>query len=291
MISERLKERLRTFGDAMVPIHHDEGLVASSYRIDCRGRPVAVCKIHHHSTAYFREHFFLNRLAGVVALPRVLAAIDSDLALVMHYCPGYLVRPSEVLEGLGFQIGQALALLHSQRVDRFGDPVEPSSLQQSAIPLVQHKFEEELAECRSVLTKDELLACLELFAQQKEKLSGVDGPCLIHRDFRPGNVLVLGDRLSAIIDWASARFGFAEQDLATWESGEWPVSSAAKKSFYEGYASIRPVPDLGKVLKLLQLVRAVGVCGFIAKRGLADSTGKEPFQRNLQLLKAVLMST
>jgi Ser/Thr protein kinase RdoA (MazF antagonist) len=289
MISETLKERLMAFGDAIVPILHDEGLVASSYRIDRRGHPVAICKIHHQPAAYAREIFFLSRLEGTVAVPTVLAAIDSDLALVLQYCSGHLLNPLQVSDAIAYQIGQALAQVHQQRVDLFGDPIDPPSLQRSVIPSIQHKFEEELAECYTVLTPDQLVACRELFAQQKARLSHVDGPCIVHRDFRPGNVLALDGSLSAIIDWASARFGFAEQDLATWESGEWPVSREAKNTFYQGYASIRPIPDLGNVLRLLQLVRAVGVCGFMAKRGIADSRGREPFQRNLQTLKAVLI--
>lgn len=93
-------------------------------------------------------------------------------------------------------------------------------------------------------------------------LSNVDGPCLVHRDFRPGNLIVRDGKLQGIIDWASARSGFAEQDFCSLEHFKWSFHASYKKSLLDGYSSIRPVPNYQLITPLLQLGRALAVIGY-----------------------------
>lgn len=61
-------------------------------------------------------------------------------------------------------------------------------------------------------------------------LDSVDGPCIVHRDFRPGNIIVNEGKIQGIIDWAGARASFVEEDFCPLEFGEWPVTDRSKKS-------------------------------------------------------------
>jgi aminoglycoside phosphotransferase (APT) family kinase protein len=44
---------------------------------------------------------------------------------------------------------------------------------------------------------------------------GCDGDDLVHLDYHPGNVLVVGDRISGVVDWDGARRGDRHFDLVT----------------------------------------------------------------------------
>src|SRR5205085_798513 len=101
------------------------------------------------------------------------------------------------------------------------------------------KFEEGFSECRDQLPKALLDQCRIYFDKHIKLMDSVDGPCMIHRDFRPGNLIVYDGKLQGIIDWASGRAGFAEEDFCPMEHGEWQLNPTHKKLFLAGYASIR----------------------------------------------------
>jgi Ser/Thr protein kinase RdoA (MazF antagonist) len=113
----------------------------------------------------------------------------------------------------------------------------------------------------------------------------VDGPCIIHRDFRPGNALVCDDKIQGIIDWSSARAGFAQEDFCPLELGEWSESPLLKKSFLAGYAFIRPVPDYSAMMPLLRLSRAFATIGFMVKNGTWDNKHARVYQINYRFLE------
>lgn len=69
------------------------------------------------------------------------------------------------------------------------------------------------------------------------------------------------------------------------EHSEIPMSSHAKKSFLEGYASIRPIPELDSVMPLLRLNRAIAVIGFTVKSGTWNNKDAHLYQFNRQFLE------
>ncbi len=102
------------------------------------------------------------------------------------------------------------------------------------------KFQEELDECKGHLPENLIEKCSAYLDSCQNLLVNVDGPCIVHRDFRPGNMIVWHGRLQGIIDWASARSGFAEQDFCSIEHFKWAPHSKYKKILLDGYSSIRP---------------------------------------------------
>jgi hypothetical protein len=153
-------------------------------------------------------------------------------------------------------------------------------------------------------------------------------------------------KIQGIIDWSSARGGFAEEDFCPLEFGEWservsnksasvafwallirvsgsligvnikvriltPIKEpkigqngsknrrsptywtpsehpSYKKSFLEGYAKIRKIPDYQCILPLLRLNRAIRAIGFTVKRGTWQGKGSKIYQFNRQYLDSFL---
>jgi Ser/Thr protein kinase RdoA (MazF antagonist) len=148
------------------------------------------------------------------------------------------------------------------------------------------KFNESFEECSTHLPKALLEQCRRYYDAHIDLLTSADGPCIAHRDFRPGNILVQDGQLQGIIDWSSARASFAEEDFCPLEHYEWSTHSTNKKSFLEGYASIRPVPDYSAVMPLLRLSKAFATIGFMVKRGTWDNIHARVYQINLRFLEA-----
>ncbi|WP_430103640.1 phosphotransferase [Peribacillus simplex] len=73
----------------------------------------------------------------------------------------------------------------------------------------------------------------------------MDGPCVVHMDFRPGNILVLNEsKISGLIDFESAHGGPSEIDFTKIKQYVWDVYPETKEEFILGYKSIRTLPNL-----------------------------------------------
>jgi Ser/Thr protein kinase RdoA (MazF antagonist) len=142
-----------------------------------------------------------------------------------------------------------------------------------------------LKECKDHLPKAMLEQCRRYFDDHLYLLKSVDGPCVIHRDFQPGNIIAQGGKIQGIIDWSSGRAGFAEDDLCTMEHGGWLLNPKIKKQFLEGYSSVRPVPDYSALMPLLRLNRAIAAVGFTVKRGTWNGINARAYQYNLHFLE------
>ena len=201
----------------------------------------------------------------------------------MECLPGTLLSEQKLTDELACTIGSCLARIHLQPESGFGDLISPQTLCQDArIPFTQ-KFEEGFSECAN-LPQSLLAKCRHYFDSHIDLLQHVDGPCIIHRDFRPGNIIVQNNELQGIIDWSSARAGFGQEDFCPLENGEWPPH---KKAFLEGYASIRPVPEYSRLMPLLRMARAFATIGFTVKSGTWNTTHSRVYQRNLKLLETI----
>lgn len=130
-----------------------------------------------------------------------------------------------------------------------------------------------------------LKTCRRYFDKDIDLLLSADDPCVIHRDFRPGNIIAYEKKVQGIIDWSSGRGGFAEEDFCPLEFEEWPIG--CKNAFLEGYASIRKVPDYRPMMPLLRLSRAVAAVGFTVKKGTWESRNSKLYQFNLHHLESL----
>ncbi len=274
-------------------IDHEDAMIAVVYKVTQPNRNDLILKICPRAEDYQREIYFLTYLADRLPVPHVVQAIPPEAnipgAILMECLPGKLLKITDFTDALAFEVGAVLARLHLNPAAGYGDLTKPDQLTLDPRLYFTQKFDEELAECRHHLPKGLVEHCQHYHDAQAHLLSSVDGPCIVHRDFRPGNLLIDQGKLQGVIDWAGARGGFAEQDFGCMEHGEWPFHSATKKSFLGGYESIRPVPNYTAILPLLRLSRALGVIGYTVKQGTWENRDARIYQYNRAFLETFFM--
>lgn len=285
----KYKERLNLPKDAeFTRIDHADALVAIVYKITQPNVLPLILKICERQQDYFRELYFLKHFSGTLPVARVVNIIEPSFdihgAILMECFPGSLLQASALTEELAYKIGTILAQIHLNRESAYGDLTEPHNLNSDPRVYFTLKFEEGLLECEGNLPKELLQQSRQYYDAHVDLLLSVDGPCMIHRDFRPGNIMVNEGRLQGIIDWASGRAGFAEDDFCPWEIGEWAFNVTANKYFLMGYASIRSVPNYAAIMPFLRLNRAIATIGFTVKCGTWDNSSSGLYKINREFL-------
>ena len=283
------KKRLNLPEAQFTFIDHEDAMVAAVFKISQPGNPDLILKVCSRKGDFLRESYFLNRFAGKIPVPKIIQLIEPekglDAAVLMECIQGDLLKPETITKTLASEIGALLACIHLEHADGYGDLTDLSHLSNDPrIPFTM-KFEEGIEECQGHLPESLLETCRSHFDRDIDLLLSADGPCVIHRDFRPGNIIACDGKVRGIIDWSSGRGGFAEDDFCPLEFGEWPAG--CKSSFLEGYASIRKVPDYKRMMPLLHLSRAVAAVGFTVKRGTWESRNSKLYQFNLRYLESL----
>lgn len=283
------KQRLNLQSATFSRINHDDAMVAIVYKvISSTGLPF-ILKISERAEDYFRDVYFLKHFAYSLPVPRIIQEVSPETgihgAILMECLPGKLLKITDFTDPLAYEIGSLLAHIHHNRVTVYGDLTQPQDLRPDPRIHFTYKFEEGFAECSNHLPKLLLEQCRSYYDSHIHLLASVDGPCIIHRDFRPGNMIVYDGKLQGIIDWASGRASFAEEDFCPIEHGEWPMHGTCKKSFLAGYASIRPVPDYRFIMPLLRLSRAFATIGFMVKHGTWESSNTRLYHSNRRFLE------
>ena len=283
------KKRLNLPEAQFTFIDHEDAMVAAVFRISQPGRPDLILKVCSRKGDFLREAYFLSRFSGKILVPKIIQLIEPekglDAAVLMECIQGDLLKPETITKTLASEIGALLACIHLEHADGYGDLTDLSHLSNDPrIPFTM-KFEEGIEECQGHLPESLLETCRRYFDRDIDLLLSADGPCVIHRDFRPGNIIACDEKVRGIIDWSSGRGGFAEDDFCPLEFGEWPAG--CKSSFLEGYASIRKVPDYKRMMPLLHLSRAVAAVGFTVKRGTWESRNSKLYQFNLRYLESL----
>lgn len=265
-------------------IDHNDTMVAVVYKVNLPSDKSLILKICTRDKDFYRELYFLNALAGFLPVPKVQKTAEPmpglPGAIVMEYFEGELLTDRNWSHKLAHEVGTNLALLHSKRTDAYGDFTQNESHAKNAREYFKEKFFEELNECVNHLPEETIRRYQDYYESHQYLLDSVDGPCLVHRDFRPGNMIVNHGRLIGIIDWASARFGFAEQDFCSMELKNWPKNPEYKRSLLEGYASVRRVPNYSAVMPLLLLGRALAVIGFTVNSGTWNGKDQDIYRFN-----------
>lgn len=274
-------------------IDHEDAMVATVFKITKSNGEQFILKISERPNDYFREVLFLKQFAGTLPVPRIIQLIEPTAeihgAILMEYLPGTLLKAEDLTESLAYEIGRCLAIIHQNRLSGYGDPLQ-GDLATDPCSYFTFKFEEGLEECMNHLPIHLIEQCQDYYKANLGLLSTVDGPCIAHRDFRPGNIIVHNGMLKGIIDWAGARASFAEEDFCSFEHGEWLYNPITKKSFLAGYASIRPVPDYMHLIPFLRLNKAIATIGFTVKQGTWENSSSRIYQNNRQFLETLLKS-
>ncbi len=265
-------------------IDHDDAIVADVYRIEYLDKPCFILKICDRPNDYSSEVYFLNYFEKHIQVPKIIKSIapskENHAAILMEYLSGCLLKTSLITREIAFQLGKSLAIIHSNKTLGFGYLNRDVELVSEPTAHFKEKFLEAVDECKSHFPADFIVKIRNFFDKNLHLIKDVDGPCIIHRDFRPGNIIVENNCLCGIIDWSSARAGFAEDDFCSIEYGEWGDFNHHKESFFEGYSSIRMVPEYHHLMPLLRLNRAIAAIGFTLMRNTLHTTDTMLYQRN-----------
>lgn len=265
-------------------IDHDDAMVADVYKVESLEKPCFILKICDRPNDYTSEVYFLSHFEKQIQVPAIIKTLppsqENHGAILMEYLSGCLLKPSLITKEIAFQLGKSLAIIHSNKTDGFGYLNRDAELVSEPTSHFKDKFLEGIDECKNHLPADLIVKLCNYFDKTLHLIAKSDGPCIIHRDFRPGNIIVENNRLCGIIDWSSARASFAEDDFCSIEHGEWGDFNHHKENFLEGYSSIRKIPEYNKLMPLLRLNRAIAVIGFTVKRNTWNTTDSRPYQFN-----------
>ena len=286
------KKRLKIPNATFCRIDHHDAMVAIVYKIIEPNGHERILKICERSSDYLKEAYFLNYFASKLPVPRIIQLVEPDTnlhgAILMECIPGVLLSTIQTSNKLAYEMGEALANIHLHRTSGYGDLIAQENFNSNPrIPFTM-KFEEGMDECKDHLPKELLAKCRHYYEANLHLLDTVDGPCIIHRDFRAGNVLVNEGKLKGIIDWSSARSSFAEDDFCSLEHGEFPFDQESKTAFLSGYASVRVLPDYQAIMPFLRMNRALATIGFTVKRNTWATKDAKVYQYNRKYLETFI---
>ena len=284
------QERLDLKDSLFSRIDHDDAMVAIVYKVTLPNGTEFILKICSSTNDHLREIYFLKHFAGKLPVPRIINVVPPEIdlhgAILMEYLPGRLLKMADFTDELAYEMGSLLARIHLNRAAGYGDLIQPEALKSDPRFHFTLKFQEGIDECSNHLSQSLIEQCRLYYDRNLNLLASVDGPCIIHRDFRAGNVIVDNGKIRGIIDWSSGRASFAEDDFCPMEHGEWPSHPSSKKAFLSGYASIRQVPDYRAIMPFLRLNRAIATIGFTVKRGTWNNSNSRVYKFNRQFLEA-----
>lgn len=269
-------------------IDHQDTIVALVYKVILQNDNSYILKICDRKNDYLREIYFLNFFTNKLLVPRILNVAEPcenhPGAILMECLPGNLLQKKDFKENLAFDVGKCLAKIHLHPLEGYGDLINLPLNQDPCISFTT-KFQEGLKECQEHFSLDLMKKCEHFYDSHVNLLKSVDGACIVHRDFRPGNLMVFEGRLQGVIDWSSARASFAEEDFSLLEHEEWSLDDKSKTPFLEGYASVRPIPYYKPLVPFLRLNKAIATLGFMYKRKTWQNKCKALYQFNFNFLK------
>jgi len=269
-------------------IDHEDAIVAVVYKITEPDGRDFILKISEREPDYIREIFFLRLLKVKLPIPRIVKDVPPQKgrhgAILMECLPGALLNPNEMTQALACELGSSLARLHLNRFPGYGDPIK--DLSENPTEYLSFKFNEGLSECSDHLPPRLVEACKDHYHNHLHLLKAVDGPLAVHRDFRPGNIIVHKGKLQGIIDWAGARASFAEEDFCSLEHVDW--LGQHREAFLSAYGTIRPVPNYQPLIPFLRLNKAIATIGFTIKSGTFETRDQRLYRLNRQYLETLL---
>ncbi|QCR31170.1 phosphotransferase family protein [Lysinibacillus sp. SGAir0095] len=228
-------------------------------------------KIPYSRLKYQREFEAYEILKGRVAIPELLDCWSGD-----EECPGAFIlselkgKPltTDASPTVAFQVGVLQATMHNIQ------PPENQVLAgiQNEFPnwskFIEKQFYSFAEDVKEVVEDNLYNQAIEKYEAMKEQIPSPDSPSFVHMDFRPGNIIVEGDKVSGMIDFESVRFGSTEIDFTKLYRDFLSFNPALYQAFKEGYKSIRPLIDLEVVLPFYLFTDAFNSIGWSKRRGI-----------------------
>jgi Ser/Thr protein kinase RdoA (MazF antagonist) len=273
-------------------ICHENSLSSSIFRLNLKDNSNLILKISFDKKRWEREIYFLDKLDKYILVPKIIDVVeptpDLNGAVLMQCLSGDIVSPESLSDNLSFKMGELLAKVHLIPCDFYGDFAEKEFLDPSidnGIAILKGYFDESFEECKNHLDSSLLDKIQKYFNNEIKVIGRLDGPCITHRDFKPGNIIVEKEQIQGLIDWEIAKNHFAEEDFSQMECLVWDAHPKTKQAFLDGYKSIRKLPDLELIMPVLRISKSLGAIGFTIKRKTHKDIHKFVFDKNLHYLQ------
>ncbi|MBN2479090.1 MAG: aminoglycoside phosphotransferase family protein, partial [Parachlamydiales bacterium] len=268
---------------------HEDAISSNVYKLDfSKNGKSLILKILFSKLKFSREFFYLNKLKNIFPVPKIEnffePTIENKGAILIEYIDGSILKASELSDDLSYQMGQVLAKLHSIPVDFVEDFSKTDPKNIDLKKKVVDYLNESLLECKGYVEDSLLEKCERFVLKELEFIKSLAGPCIVHRDFRPGNVIFKNNSFKAVIDFENAMISYAEEDFGSMQALVWNKYPNTKQSFLKGYSTIKTVPDLDNVMPILTVVKALGAIGFTIVRKTYKNKHKLIFKNNIDLL-------
>ncbi|RAV08181.1 phosphotransferase family protein [Paenibacillus contaminans] len=266
-----------------------ESYSSEVYKLELADGEIVYAKIPYNRDKLYREYRILEKLQQVLPVPKVLELWPGDEsisgALLLSAIQGEPCS-GEMDEKLAYEIGVCHAKLHEVTMPGYGYEVQDGFrfLERNDWRLhIRNNFEKWKKPCQEILEAGLFTRCVDYFDEAFHALPQQDGPCIVHMDFRPGNILLHDGKVAGIIDFESARGGSSEIDFTKVNHYIWEVYPHTRKPYIQGYESVRPIIDLDKVLPFYSFYDAFGAVVWCKNRGLDER--RDFLQENIAVLE------
>ena len=247
------------------------------YILTLVGGKKVVLKIPFNSLKLEREKKALELLHGKVSVPEVIKYYNGDNlipgALLLSYMNG-IPLTRNVTEELAYQMGVMLAKIHDVQLKKYGEIETEGERDNPSIYLdnLKKMYNRNQEFCERAMDSRKLSICDEIFHYYFSKFPIPGNPCLLHSDYRMGNILVKGSEVVGVIDFEVANAGAAGEDFSILESEVFNVYAGTREKFSEGYKSIRKLPDLDNTLPFYKFLTAFTRIGWCVKRSKTNES-------------------
>lgn len=269
-----------------------ESFSSEVYKLTLVNQQDVYVKIPYNKDKLVREFQMLERLAGIIPVPQVLDIWDGDDrtagALLLSAIEG-VPCTGVVDQQLAYQIGVYHAMLHNVVMPGYGVHGTEGfrALEHNDWRLyIQGNFVKWKEPCQEILKPALFEKCVAHFDGVFAALPEPDGPCVVHMDFRPGNILINDNQVVGIIDYESARGGSSEIDFTKINKYVWEVNPRVQRPYLQGYETIRPLLDLERVLPFYSFYDAFSAVAWCRSRGIEQN--KAYLQESLSVLEKLV---
>ncbi|PGC63516.1 phosphotransferase [Bacillus toyonensis] len=259
------------------------------YKIKLIDHRTVYIKIPYSKAKLEREYTVLERLRHKLSVPQVLdyweGNEDVTGALLLSAING-VPAIGNVDAALAYDIGVQHAKLHAIIPNEQDFKSSVSNVYGQWSEFIQRHFFSFAEDVKAVIEPRLYEQSLQHFERHLKLLPTPDGPCFIHMDFRPGNILVYENQVAGIIDFESVRIGATEMDFTKINRDIFMKYPGTMEAYQQGYESIRPLIDLQEVLPFYRFTDAFNSIGWCKRRGIEKH--QKFLQDNLAILNTFL---
>ncbi|CUB09712.1 homoserine kinase [Bacillus cereus] len=259
------------------------------YKIKLIDHRTVYIKIPYSKAKLEREYTVLERLRHKLSVPKVLdyweGNEDVTGALLLSAING-VPATGNVDTALAYDIGVQHAKLHAIIPNEQDFKSSVSNVYGQWSDFIQRHFYSFAEDVKEVIEPCLYEQSLQHFERHLKLLPTPDGPCFIHMDFRPGNILVCENQVTGIIDFESVRIGATEMDFTKINRDIFMKYPGTMEAYQQGYESIRPLIDLQEVLPFYRFTDAFNSIGWCKRRGIEKH--QNFLQDNLAILNTFL---